>query len=200
LISFLDILWIAIPIVILALVVKSAWFKGIAGELAVNLSAKLFLDKNKYDLLKNVTLPTENGSTQVDHIIVSVYGVFVVETKNMKGWILGNPNQKLWTQGVYKKSIKFQNPLHQNYKHVRTLESLLGLNEQQVFSVIVFVGDGTFKSDMPENVTSRKGYITYIKSKTRSVLSESEVQDICHKIESGRFIVSVANSNFYSNK
>ena len=88
-------LWCLIPIAILAGVFKSPWFKGIVGEFIVNLSAKLLLDKEKYHLIKNVTLPTENGSTQIDHVIVSEFGVFVVETKNMKGWIFGSPNQKI---------------------------------------------------------------------------------------------------------
>jgi restriction system protein len=68
-------------------VFKSNWFKGVFGEWQVNLLIKLFLDKNHYHLIKNVTLPTDNGTTQVDHIIVSKHGIFVVETKNIKGWI-----------------------------------------------------------------------------------------------------------------
>jgi predicted RNA-binding Zn-ribbon protein involved in translation (DUF1610 family) len=133
-----------------------------------------------------VTLPTEDGSTQIDHIIVSVFGVFVVETKNMKGWIFGNPRQRLWTQRVYKHSSKFQNPLHQNYKHVKTLESLLGLNERQVHSVIVFVGDSTFKTEMPENVTYGGGYAKYIKSKLTPVLTAAQVIEVVNIIEQRR--------------
>jgi len=183
-------LWYLIPIAILAGIVKSPWFKGVAGEFIVNLSAKLLLDKKKYHLIKNVTLPTEDGSTQIDHIIVSEFGVFVVETKNMKGWIFGSPNQKTWTQKIYKHSSKFQNPLHQNYKHVKTLESLLELNEHQVHSVIVFVGDSTFKTEMPENVTYGGGYARYIKSKKISVLTASQVIEVTNKIEQGRLAPS----------
>ena len=179
-------LWYLIPIAILAAVLKSPWFKGVVGEFIVNLSARLFLDKEKYHLIKNVTLPTEDGSTQIDHIIVSKYGIFVVETKNMKGWIFGSPHQKTWTQKIYKHSSKFQNPLDQNYKHVKTLGGLLALNQQQIFSVVVFVGDSTFKTEMPENVTYGGGYIRFIKSKKQPVLTESEVKDITSKIESGR--------------
>lgn len=183
-------LWFLIPIAIIAAVVKSPWFKGVAGEFIINLSAKLFLDKENYHLIKNVTLPTEDGSTQIDHIIVSKYGVFVVETKNMKGWIFGSPNQKTWTQKIYKHTSKFQNPLHQNYKHTKTLESLLGLNDQQIHSVIVFIGDSTFKTDMPENVTYGGGYLRFIKSKTEHVLNESEVLEITRNIERGRLVPS----------
>lgn len=183
-------LWYLIPIVIFTGLLKSPWFKGIMGEFIVNLSAKLLLDKTTYHLVKNVTLPTEDGSTQIDHIIVSMFGVFVVETKNMRGWIFGGEKQKTWTQKIFKHSSKFQNPLHQNYKHVKTLESLLGLNEQQIFSLVVFVGDSTFKTEMPENVTYGGGYIRYIKSKIQPVLTESEVNDINSKIETGRLTPS----------
>ena len=179
-------LWYLVPFFVIATLFKSSWFKGVMGEFIVNLSAKLFLDKEQYHLIKNVTLPTDDGSTQIDHIIVSKFGIFVVETKNMKGWIFGSPNQKTWTQKIYKHSSKFQNSLHQNYKHTKTLESLLELNEEQIFSVVVFVGGSTFKTEMPENVTYGKGYIRYIKSKKKPVLTESEVNNIARKIETGR--------------
>ena len=179
-------LWWLLPLLIIATLFKSAWFKGFIGEVMVNMAARLFLDKNDYHLIKNVTLPTEDGSTQIDHIIVSRFGIFVVETKNMKGWIFGRERQRTWTQQIYKSKHKFQNPLHQNYKHTKTLESALGLESDKLFSVVVFVGDSTFKTAMPENVTNGGKYITYIKSKTEVLLSESEVQNIIQQIADGR--------------
>lgn len=183
-------LWYLIPAAIFVAVIKSPWFKGIVGEFIVNLSARLFLDKEKYHLIKNVTLPTEDGTTQIDHIIISVYGIFVVETKNMKGWIFGSSNQKTWTQKIYRHSHKFQNPLHQNYKHTQTLAGLLELSDEQIFSVVVFVGDSTFKTEMPENVTYGRGYIRFIQSKTQPVLTPIQVKEIVQKIEAGRLTAS----------
>ena len=186
-------LWYLIPLAIAGAVFKSPWFKGKVGEAVVNLAARLFLDKSRYHLIKNVTLPTADGTTQIDHIIVSRYGVFVVETKNMKGWIFGNARQRYWTQKIFKHSQKFQNPLHQNYKHVKTLQSLLGLGDQQIHSVVVFVGEGTFKTPMPENVTHGRGYIRFIKSHTEERLSETEVQTIIDTIQSGRLAATFKN-------
>ncbi|MBD3642463.1 MAG: NERD domain-containing protein [Marinobacter sp.] len=186
-------LWYLIPLAILAAVIKSPWFKGKAGEAIVNLSARLFLDKTRYHLIKNVTLPTEDGTTQIDHIIVSRYGVFVVETKNMKGWIFGSEKQRYWTQKIFKSSHKFQNPLHQNYKHVKTLQSLLGLGDEQVHSLVVFVGDATFKTPMPENVTYGGGYIRFIKAQTEEMLSDIEVRKVIEAIESGRLAATFGN-------
>jgi len=58
-------------------ILKSPWFKGIIGEFIVNLSTKLMLNKDEYHLIKNITLPTDDGTTQIDHIIVSIYGASV---------------------------------------------------------------------------------------------------------------------------
>jgi len=184
-------LWYLAPLAILAVVIKSSWFKGMVGEFLVNITAKLFLNKNEYHLVKNVTLPTSDGTTQIDHIIVSKYGIFVVETKNMKGWIFGNEKQKSWTQKIFKSSHKFQNPLHQNYKHVKTLEECLGMDDSHIFSLVVFVGDSTFKTQLPENVTKGGGYIRFIKSKTVTLLSEAEVSEVLEKIQSGRLMPSI---------
>lgn len=198
----LNALWYLIPIFIFAIIVKSAWFKGVLGEWQVNLLIKFFLDKKQYHLIKNATLPTysddktkDNGTTQIDHIIVSKYGIFVVETKNMKGWIFGSANQKQWTQKIYRHTSKFQNPLHQNYKHVKTLEALL-LNEndiksEAIFSVIIFIGDSTFKTKMPDNVRFARGGIEYIKSKHDIVFTQEQTTNIIAQIESGRLARSI---------
>ncbi|MEJ2715066.1 MAG: NERD domain-containing protein [Acidihalobacter sp.] len=136
--------------------------------------------------MHNVTIPTLDGTTQIDHIFVSRFGIFVVETKNMKGWIFGGEHQSQWTQQIFKKSFKFQNPLRQNYKHVKALEAALDLPAETIHSVVVFVGNSTFKSPMPANVTKSGGYITYIKSFTEPVLSESQVQGALTQIQLGR--------------
>ena len=191
---FVEVFCFLLPLIILIAILKSPWFKGMVGEFIVNILAKIILN-DEYHLIKNVTLPTENGTTQIDHIIVSKYGIFVVETKNMKGWIFGSPSQKKWTQKIYKYSKQFQNPLDQNYKHLKTIKSLFELNDQQVHSVVVFVGDSTFKTEMPANVTYGCGYIRFIKSKNQSVLTKSKVDEIVRKIEKGRLTPSLKTND-----
>jgi restriction system protein len=179
-----------IPILAVLYFLKSPWFKGFAGEMLVHISAKIHLNRDKYHVLRNVTLPPPMERPRLIHVIVSEYGVFVIETKNMKGWIFGGARQKTWTQKIFKYTNKFQNPLHQNYKHVETLKSILELNDQQIFSVVVFVGSSTFKTEMPDNVIKVPGLIKYIKSKDQHVLFDSDVQMILSKIEAERLVPS----------
>ncbi|QKG00173.1 NERD domain-containing protein [Aeromonas hydrophila] len=178
-------LWFLLPLLLIATLIKTPWFKGMIGEWFINLSLHLFLDKQEYHLLKDVTLPTPQGTTQIDHVLVSRFGVFVIETKNIKGWIFGNPAHKSWTQQIYRRRHSFQNPLRQNYLHVMTLRSLLGLADHQLHSIIYFIGDCTFKTPMPDNVMNR-GLIRYVKGMTTPVLAESEVARVVDTIEQGR--------------
>lgn len=186
-----SILWYLAPLFIAIAVIKTPWFKGALGEFQVNLLLKRFLPKEGYYLIKNVTLPTEDGTTQIDHILVSEYGVFVIETKNITGWIFGSFDQRQWTQKIFKHSNKFQNPIHQNYKHVKALQSCLDINLEHIHSLVVFVGDSTFKTRMPENVTYAKGCIPYIKSKKTKVLTPATKSEIIMKVEGGKLKRSV---------
>ncbi|MGR5060813.1 NERD domain-containing protein [Vibrio rotiferianus] len=182
--AFLNVLaqvWYLVPLLLIVSVFKSRWLKGVFGEFLVNrLLSKL--PESDYTLIKDVTLPTNDGTTQVDHIVVSRYGIFVVETKNMKGWIFGSARQKQWTQKIYRHSSKFQNPLHQNYKHIKTLETLLGCSEEHLYSVIVFIGDSTFKTEMPPNVTYARGSIRYIQQFNDVVFSDNDYARLTESI------------------
>jgi hypothetical protein len=141
-----------IGVLIVKNVLTSRSVKGWLGEFRVRQVTTTQLDTETYRQFHDVILPTADGTTQIDHIIVSEYGVFVIETKNMGGWIFGNPNQPKWTQTFGKSKHSFQNPLRQNYKHIKELESLLQIGEDKLFSVVVFTGDAEFKTDMPDNV------------------------------------------------
>ena len=180
---FLLLIFFLIALVFLSYL-GSSKFKGKLGESVVSRAARKYLDEEIYQVIDNVTLETRNGTTQIDHVIVSIYGVFVIETKNMKGWIFGGEKQKVWTQVLFKEKYKFQNPLRQNYRHVKVLQNLLKLRQNQFFSVIVFIGDCELKTDMPNNVTVGLDYIDYILGKSAPILTDKEVDiatDMIHR-------------------
>jgi hypothetical protein len=177
--------WFIPPLLLIGLL-QSRWAKGHMGELLVRLVARCRLDKRTYRRMHNITLNTIDGTTQIDHVILSPYGIFVVETKNKSGWIFGSERQSQWTQKLYKNTYTFQNPLRQNYKHLKALQTTLGVEPEHLHSVVTFVGASTFKSDMPANVTQGSGFIRYIKSFKQPVFTEAEVEALVQALRSGR--------------
>lgn len=178
-------LWL-IPIVLIFGFLKSTVFKGWLGEKLVSSKASRRLPEGDYFQFNDVTIPDGVGSTQIDHIYVSRFGIFVVETKNMNGWIFGRADQSQWTQTLYKKKYKFQNPIRQNYKHVKTLESILRVPASKLHTVIVFTGDSTFKTELPQCVCKLSNFVDYIASFRDHLLTQDEVSEICRKIETSR--------------
>lgn len=181
-----DALWWLIPLVILAGLVRSPWVKGAIGEALVGLAIRWRLDRRTYRALHDLTLPTPDGTTQIDHVLVSPYGLFVIETKNLRGWIFGGERQAQWTQKLYRQTRKFQNPLRQNYKHVKALATALEVPEAMIHSVVVFVGASTFKTPMPANVTEGGGFVRYIRSFREPMLSAEAVEEIARRLAERR--------------
>ncbi|AUD80076.1 nuclease [Kangiella profundi] len=176
--------WLLLLIFVLG-ILKSATFKGWAGERRVK-NITLQLDPDSYTIFHDVTLPTPTGTTQIDHIIISTQGTFVIETKNYSGWIFSSEKSSYWTQVIYKNKKKFQNPLRQNYKHIKTLQDLTQLPFNLFHSVIIFAGDATFKTDLPSNVIKQHSLKKYLQGFNEVVLTEQQIYQIRCQIEDNR--------------
>ena len=74
----------------------------------------------------------------------------------------GQPNQRQWTQKIFKHTNRFQNPLNQNYKHVKVLHELLELKDDQVHSPVVFVGDSRSQRDVNDGWQRCSPYARFI--------------------------------------
>jgi len=136
---------LAIPIIIFLFRLKSLKSLGAAGEARVANQLKE-LNQDEYIVLNDIYIKTEKGSSQIDHIVVSIYGIFVIETKNFNGWIFGKENSEYWTQVIYKRKSRFRNPVKQNWAHVFALKEVLSeYNQINYHPIIVFHGRGELR-------------------------------------------------------
>ena len=83
------------------------------------------LPEDRYKVINNLLITNGQYTSQIDHVVVSVYGVFVIETKTYKGWIYGGEESEYWTQNIYGNKYKLRNPIHQNYGHIKALKNVL---------------------------------------------------------------------------
>ncbi|GBC59227.1 hypothetical protein DENIS_0163 [Desulfonema ishimotonii] len=172
-------------------------FKGWIGEKKVQFGIWFKLDKKTYKRFHNLVVDAQNGTTQIDHIVLSRFGIFVIETKNYNGWIYGNEKQKTWTQVFYRKKYKFQNPLHQNYRHTKALSSLLKINHRLIHSIVFFTGNAKLKTEMPSNVISA-GLSKYIKTFDQITFSDSDLSALEQSLNKLKSI-SVSNKEHVRN-
>ncbi len=177
-------------LLLIAWIFKQPTVKGKFGEWIVALCLKFGLDKNTYRILNNVMIPDHaDGTTQIDHVVLSPFGIFVIETKNMKGWIFGDRRSENWTQQIFKCKNQFQNPFRQNYKHIMCLANLTGLPKESFTHIIVFVGDCEIKTrdKLPESlITGGVSLVNFIKSFSEEQLTQDDLKAIQEGILSGR--------------
>lgn len=184
----------AAALLILLVVIGSFWliplihkkifnlFRGWFGEKKTTFYLWLSLNSKVYRRFHDVIIPSGNGTTQIDHLLVSPYGLFIIETKNRKGWIFGSEGQPIWTQSLYGKNYSFQNPIRQTFRQKKIVSEFLGVNESTVRTIIYFVGDCKFKTELPDNVIkSRLG--KYIKQFKDQVLPTEEVDRVVGELE-----------------
>lgn len=186
--------WFYVEILLLIIVVlfalfipaylRSPEFKGWRGEARVAASIQRNFDTENHVLLNDLTFSVSNGTTQIDHVFISPSGVFVIETKNMSGWIFGSKNQARWTQTLYRQKFQFQNPLRQNYKHVKTVQTLLGLKADQVHNLVVFAGSALPKTVMPENVLWGADELSdYIRRQSEALFRPHDIRRMAAALE-----------------
>lgn len=79
-----------------------------------------------------------NRTTQIDHVVTSPFGLFVIETKLMQGVIVGGEEAPVWQQHLGRCVFRFGNPLRQSRGHVAALAEQLDLPWEVFRPVVVF--------------------------------------------------------------
>ena len=161
------------------------------GEALVSRTIQAHFIHPDFHLLNHITLKLKDGTTQIDHILVSRFGVFVIETKDYKGWIFANATHANWTQVVFGRKYQFQNPLFQNMRHMQAVTELLDFLPKEVIKpLVVFVGQAEFKTEMPKGVFNLKEMTDHLKSQTDEVMTLNRMQFCVGRLETARLAVT----------
>ena len=116
---------------------------GFAGEFWVR--RELNKLPQEYLYLSDVMLEIDGKTTQIDHIVFSKYGIFVIETKQRNTYITGNEHDKYWIVKAGRKKHYMYNPIHQNYGHKKAIEKILGLDDNQVIDIVCVSGQANLR-------------------------------------------------------
>ncbi|HLF31884.1 MAG TPA: nuclease-related domain-containing protein [Xanthomonadales bacterium] len=171
--SLIHLAWI-VPLVLLVSYIGSPRFLGNMGSTRVRRILGSALEKNRYTILHDLVLPSGGGTFHVDHLVISRYGICVIDSIHRSGWISGTEVQARWRQQSWGKSWYFDNPVHTNYLRVQALERLLQLPNSRFHPMVVLSGHRGFKKNLPTGVLEVKNLVGRIRSLGREVLSAEE--------------------------
>lgn len=149
------------------------------------------LPYESYSVYNDLLFRNGGYTTQVDHLIISKYGIFVIETKNVHGKVYGSGNAEFWKQYLpdigYRtfgntQEHQLRNPLWQNGGHIKALRRLVFGNEVPIVGVVVFPDDTDLyvKAELP--VLHMRDIVPFIVSYRDEVLSLEQVETFRERI------------------
>jgi len=179
---------VIIAVILIALIIRLIDRRS-AGEIGEDRVSGILqkLPKEEYTVINDITIKNRSGTSQIDHLVISPYGLFVIETKCYQGWLFGSEENEKWTQSLYTEKFQFYNPIQQNRLHIKALKfNLAKYPKIPYYSIIVLAGSCEFKTfeqvktpviydgDLPE---------TIFELSKQKVLTEKQVADIRDTIQ-----------------
>lgn len=138
-------------------------FKGLLGE---SLTERLISDNIKCykQIIRDVIIEYEDKKTQIDNIVITSKGIFVIENKNYSGIIIFNNDDCIQILGNQKNYIN--NPINQNEYHIKILSKVLNIPFDSFKSYIVMGYDTNI------NNRSNNRNIINIQDLVRNILTD----------------------------
>lgn len=127
--------------------------RGIRGEYETYEALKRFAADGARFLF-NLYIPSGNGgTTEIDLLMLTTRGIFVIESKNMAGEIWGSVHEHDWTQKLRRSSGEllqnsFYSPIRQNAGHIHHLRRLVG-ERVPLYSFVIFSNLSKLHIDIP---------------------------------------------------
>lgn len=176
---------IVVLVLISILILIKSYESKVKGYVGEKLVAKKLskLNKRKYKIINNLLLKTSKGTAQIDHIVISQYGVFVIETKNYKGIITGNEYDDNWNQILFNNKEALRNPIKQNNGHIKALKDVIPtLRYKKINSIILFTKRSKLKVNTATTVIYYNKVNKVIKRSRKKEFTKEEVDYIYKKL------------------
>jgi len=157
--------------------------KGKRGEEMVSDILKKYIKEHGGYLINDVIIPGGNNKTsEIDHILFTIYGIFVIETKNTSGSIYGKEQEKDWTQVMGNGDIKHHmyNPVMQNQTHIYRLMRIIHTNK--IVNLVVFNQNNTWFIQS-SHVLPRKKLLKFLNEHSnRQILGQNIIDKMYNKV------------------
>lgn len=169
----MHLLWI-VPLVLLIVFIASPRFRGDIAETRVRRILATGLEKSRYSIFNSLVVPAGGGTMRIDHVVVSKFGIFVIESQFARGWVSGGEFQDRWKQYHLRRFTRFDSPMHRNALQVQALQKLLDIPASKFHPIVVLAGQSGFKSQMPDNLLTPQKLVRFMRKKGQLLLSDEQ--------------------------
>jgi len=175
-------IWI-VPLLLLIGFLGSPRFRGDIAETRVRRLLATGLEKSRYTTFNDITLPAGGGTVHIDHLVISRFGIFVIESQYARGWVSGTEFQDRWKMYRWGRFSRIDNPLHRNTLQVEAVKKILNAPTKILFPMVVLVGQKGFKTAMPERVLTPEKLLAYLRKRGLPLLEGEQADRILKTIE-----------------
>lgn len=161
--------------------------RGFFGEYWVKKELKK-LPNDKYIVLNDIMISDNNGTHQIDHIVLSNYGIFVIEMKNYYGFVKGNEYDNKWCQYLGRHKSYFMNPIHQNYGHIQSLSKLLNIDSNNFISIICFSNQTKLSVKITTAVLSKVNFLSKTILGYKNVINDFDLNIINETLNNSNIV------------
>ena len=142
------------------------WFGEFYTEIAL-----LKIEGKDYKVINDLFISNNGKTTQIDHIVISKYGIFVIETKQYNGFITGDKFDKYWVRHLGKKKYNYENPIKQNYGHIKVISEITGIPEKYIHNLVCISSTAKLKIKHDGELVNCYTINNYIKSYKEEVIN-----------------------------
>ena len=137
------------------------------------------LDKKTYTVFNDIAFENDLRSSQIDHVVVSKYGVAVIETINPQGRIHGDENASEWSEYLDGEETRFYSPFLKNRGHVAALSRILDIKAAKITPIVCIASDAEINSELAGKVVSYKDLPEALAKYSVPAFTDEKVEEIC---------------------
>lgn len=171
--ALLHLIWI-VPLIILPAFLLSPRFRGDIAERRVRRILAQGLESSRYTVLNDVVIPAGGGTMGIDHVVVSRFGVFVLESVYLPGHVHATKQMAQWKRRRFGRTVRFDNPFHRNRLQAEALGALLGMSARYLHPLVVCDGADTIKGEPPANLVRPEHLVREIRRKGQFLLEPEQ--------------------------
>ncbi|HKJ17129.1 MAG TPA: nuclease-related domain-containing protein [Xanthomonadales bacterium] len=132
------------------------------------------LDKRRFTQFHNIAIPTGGGTEEIDHVLVSRFGVFVIVSEFRSGEITGGESQEQWKEKRLGRIHRWPNPLYRAKLQMESLQRILDMPREKFRLLVVVDGQDKPSKKWPEQVLTTQQLLSFLHNSNDQVLSPEQ--------------------------